>query len=56
MSFEAAIEQFMYEMDRMEKKEQKFKRMNQEDNNLADYEDLTVSEDEYDEETKLKYS
>ena len=56
MSFEGAIEQFMYEMDKMERKEKKYKQMRSEDANLADYEDLTVTDDDYDEETRAKYA
>ena len=51
-----AMEQFLHELDKMEKKEKKFRQMKAEDTNLADYEDLTVTDEDYDEETRQKYS
>ena len=45
----------MYEMRRLSLKEDKFKEMNSEDSNIADYEELTVTDDDFNEDEKLRY-
>lgn len=54
-SFEEIREQFYYDMARMEVKEQKMKDMTADPGAMADYNDLTVTDDDFAEEERDRF-